>query len=681
MATVQDPNHPKAPLAAKVPHHALLKPLKNWVRRGPISALPPGLFLLGLLLTAGLSETVRRLDAAEQRQIDQNLINLVEGAISNKLDIDIALLSSVVGLFQASDDVNRDEFRRFYETIAGSARGLAGIQGVGFARKLDPDQVAPFTAAIRAEGFPNFAVRPEGERPLITTITFLEPFNWRNQRSFGFDMWSDPVRREAMERAARTGQPSLSQKVELLQETGSDLQAGALIYLPIYRDAPTPLPDSNGQGDASLANLVGWAYSPLRMGDLIETAISKVESQELRRSEIRVYDNRSTDPANLLYSNSQDGPASSMAGPGGVQRAFTVAGRTWTVALRRRLPPGKAAGLGHHFWIVLASGLGGSALAALSSQVLVDNQLETRRALAISERAAQERALSSTVFEASSLGIVVTDPEGRILMANNAFTQLSGYRLVEIRGQHTNLLKSGRHDQLFYKEMWDTLLNQGFWEGDLWNRVRSGELRRHHLAISAVRDDAMDPRYFVGMLEDITERHQADEAVRYQARHDILTGLANRSMLMEQLERDLALARRHQQSLALLYIDLDGFKPVNDRYGHAHGDLVLQQVATRMAHVLRDSDLLCRQGGDEFVVLVPQAGSIPELLQLAAKLVATISEPLECLEGEGISASIGLARYPDHGLTADDLLVAADNAMYAAKQQGGCARCATRVGP
>jgi diguanylate cyclase (GGDEF)-like protein/PAS domain S-box-containing protein len=285
------------------------------------------------------------------------------------------------------------------------------------------------------------------------------------------------------------------------------------------------------------------------------------------------------------------------------------------------------------------------------------------------------------VFEASSLGIVVTDPEGRILMANNAFTQLSGYRLVEIRGQHTNLLKSGRHDQLFYKEMWDTLLNQGFWEGDLWNRVRSGELRRHHLAISAVRDDAMDPRYFVGMLEDITERHQADEAVRYQARHDILTGLANRSMLMEQLERDLALARRHQQSLALLYIDLDGFKPVNDRYGHAHGDLVLQQVATRMAHVLRDSDLLSRQGGDEFVVLVPQAGSIPELLQLAAKLVATISEPLECLEGEGISASIGLARYPDHGLTADDLLVAADNAMYAAKQQGGCARCATRVGP
>jgi diguanylate cyclase (GGDEF)-like protein/PAS domain S-box-containing protein len=363
-----------------------------------------------------------------------------------------------------------------------------------------------------------------------------------------------------------------------------------------------------------------------------------------------------------------------------------VGGRTWSVGVQLAPHLVGPKGISSQFWVVIALGLGVASLLAIGTRMLVDSHLATSVALATSEKAIEERALASTVFEASSLAIVVTNPDGYFLTANNAFTQLSGYRVSEIVGQRTNLLKSGRHDQGFYKTMWDTLLSKGFWEGDLWNKIRNGELRRHHLAISTVRDDQLRTRYFVGMLQDITDRHAAEEAVRYQALHDNLTGLANRSLLMEQLEREVALGRRHGQPLGVLYLDLDGFKPVNDQLGHAAGDLLLQQVAERLRDCTRESDVICRQGGDEFVVLVPQAGELPELEAFASKLVAKLNEPfsldLPAADHSGpcsvrISASIGIARFPDHADNADGLLLAADNAMYRAKAAGGgCQRLA-----
>ncbi|SBO42047.1 GGDEF domain-containing protein [Cyanobium sp. NIES-981] len=330
------------------------------------------------------------------------------------------------------------------------------------------------------------------------------------------------------------------------------------------------------------------------------------------------------------------------------------------------------AGLTPTFWAVLLCGLSASLVAAMAAHLLASNQRTTREALAVSEAAARERALASTVFDASDQGIVVTDPAGRILMANNAFTQLTGYRLSEIQTQTADLLRSERHSPAFYRDLWQGVQQRGCWQGDLWNRVRSGEMRRHHLSITTVRDEALQPRYLVGFLQDITERHAADEMVRHQALHDTLTGLANRALLMQHLERDLLLAKRYGRAIGLLYLDLDGFKEVNDRYGHAVGDRVLQLVGQRLQAVLRQSDLLCRQGGDEFVVLVPDAGNLDELVTLANKLVTACGSSLGDLgAGMALSASVGIARYPDHGESIDDLMVAADNAMYVAKRTPG----------
>ncbi len=639
----------------------LIQRLVNFVqRRRPVALLPVLVLTGGLLITTAICEQTRRFGVQKHLRIEATLLDNVEDALRSKLEIDIALLSAVVGLFNASSAVDRQDFNTFYETVALNTVQLKGVQGVGFARWIPAAELPAYEARIRSEGFPDFSVRPPGRRADYSAIEFLEPFDWRNQRAFGFDMYAEPVRRQAMQRAWQTGNASITGKVQLMQETQEDLQRGVLIYLPIYADrglAP----------GAQRRALLGWAYSPLRMNDVVNSALAGIDNSDMAGTGVVVFDGDQPDASRILYDNLKLLSRQELRHPS--YETIEVAGRTWLVGVQlspRLVGPN---GIDTAYWLNLIVGLSGSLVAALLTRILVSNHLATREALAISEAAAQERALASTVFEESGQGIVVSNPEGRILMANNAFTQLTGYRISEIKGQRTNLLKSGRHDNAFYQQMWDQLIHKGFWEGDIWNRVRSGEIRCHHLSISTVRDVSLEPQYYVGMLQDVTDRQRAEQAVRFMAMHDTLTGLANRSMLMEQLERHLALAKRHGRGVALLYLDLDGFKPVNDRFGHNVGDRVLQMVAERFRKVIREGDLLCRQGGDEFVVLVPEAGTTDELMGMAWKLVEASREPYNELDPSiTISASVGIARYPEHGDSCEQLLAAADNAMYAAKR-------------
>jgi diguanylate cyclase (GGDEF)-like protein/PAS domain S-box-containing protein len=640
-------------------------------KRLPLRVLPEALLIGGLVVTAVAAEQMRSLNRARHLQIRQGLVGDVAEAIKAKLQIDQAVLSSVVGLFRSSDAVSREEFAEFYRSVASENPSLEGITGVGFSRLLTPAELPAFEQRLRAEGWPEFRVTPPGRRSRYSSIEYLEPNSWRNRRAFGFDMYSEPVRREAMERAAANNEPALSGPVTLLQETKEDTQTGVLLYLPIYRTGP-----SAQTSDERWRQLVGWAYSPIRTRDLIQAALRPLTNPALPGSRIVVLDASAGQTPTPLFDSAagrqSDTDLAVPSGPNTTEREIPWGGRSWRIVLELAPHLGHAHGLDASVWLTLTSGVALSSVLSLLSRQFVDNLQATRRALAESEKAAEERALSSTVFEASSLAIVVTNLEGYILTANNAFTQLTGYRVNEIVGQRSNLLKSGRHELGFYKTMWDGLESRGFWEGDLWNRVRSGEIRRHHLAITSVRDAQLRTRFYVGMLQDITDRHAAEEAIRYQALHDTLTGLANRSLLMEQLEREVALGQRQGSPLALLYIDLDGFKPVNDQLGHAAGDTLLLQVAERLRSCTRESDMVCRQGGDEFVILVPQAGPPQELDALARKLQHKLREPFVLKESTvQVSASIGIARFPDHGRSADALLRAADQAMYRAKAAGG----------
>lgn len=274
------------------------------------------------------------------------------------------------------------------------------------------------------------------------------------------------------------------------------------------------------------------------------------------------------------------------------------------------------------------------------------------------------------MFDTCPVGIVVTDADGIVLRVNPAYARLSGYSELEARGRKANLLRSGRHDDAFYRSLWEAIVQRGHWSGEIWNRHRNGQVLRHELAITAVLDGHQQIVNFVGLLWDINERYSQEQRMHHLATHDPLTGLANRGLLMELLQSSLAQARRHGQRVALLFMDLNGFKAVNDRFGHGTGDALLRAAAGRLRQGLRESDTLCRQGGDEFVLLIPQAPDLERLRSIAVKLRDSLAAPFPDLPDEvRIAVSIGIAVWPDHAEDADGLLDAADNAMYAAKQR------------
>ena len=623
---------------------------------------------LGLgLLTTGLFCQLQRQNKITERDIVQNhLLQDRAAAIQSKLATIQAILDSTSGLFTASKAVNLEEFATFYQSLHLRNDTLKGVQGVGFAAVVPNNNIPAFEATIRRGGLPTFHVHPAGKRPLTTAIVYLQPDDWRNQRAKGYDMYSETTRREAMRTSASTGSTTLSGPVRLLQETDVKPQVGALIYTPIYRTPEISFTTS----EQRLKHLEGWAYSPLRISDFLESAFSKINNSHLHEAHFRVYDGDQQAEAKLLYSSEKTNPTALSGKP--LQRKIELAGRTWLLVADLHNQNLEVNGITPNLILSALLGMSLSSIAAIATRMLVNNHIALQESLEKEQEAARQQALASTVFNSSPVGIVVTDPSGNILRVNESFTRLSGYSSLEAVGHKANLLKSGEHDDAFYRDMWHAIKGQGHWNGEIWNKHRDGQIRRHELNITAVRDEQRKILNFVGLLRDITDRHNQEKRMRHLATHDQLTGLPNRLLLMDRLKRSLVQARRQRKRVGLLFIDLNGFKPVNDQHGHHVGDQLLQQVGERLLNNLRASDTLCRQGGDEFVLLVPDAASLEQLHNLAHKLQACLQEPFADLPDTiRISASIGIARWPDHAETADGLLAMADNAMYAAKQGGG----------
>lgn len=287
------------------------------------------------------------------------------------------------------------------------------------------------------------------------------------------------------------------------------------------------------------------------------------------------------------------------------------------------------------------------------------------------EKRMLDHQLAAAVFDKASEGIMVTDERGLILSVNPAFTNITGYSLRECLGKSPAILKSGRHDEAFYTRMWQQLQLNRQWQGEVWNRRKNGELYPEWLSISALPDAQGHPHRYIGILSDITSLKRAHAQVEHLAMHDPLTGLPNRRMFMENLERLMAHAQRSGQLLALLFIDLDGFKLVNDSLGHHVGDRLLQSVATSLKSQLRADDLLARMGGDEFVLLVNGYETPDQLAKIANKILHVLQHQDAQANGRiEIGASIGISLYPEDADDGDQLIRNADMAMYRAKENG-----------
>lgn len=302
-----------------------------------------------------------------------------------------------------------------------------------------------------------------------------------------------------------------------------------------------------------------------------------------------------------------------------------------------------------------------------------DGELLRRAILHAIERQKTRRQLllSEAAFNNTDTGMLVMDTKGVVSRVNPAYLEVTGYSAGEVEGKPAHFLVSDVHDQDFRDALWARLKDEGSWEGEIWNRRRDGEIRPEWMRINVVRDGMGQSVGYVVIFSDVTFRRRAEEELIRQATTDSLTGLPNRALFQRLLVSGIERNRRYDRRLSLLFVDLDGFKEVNDSLGHDTGDLVLREAALRLRRAVRVSDEVARLGGDEFTVVLSELSQPDDAETVAAKVVEVLSQPYETGSSTlHLSASVGIATCPRDGVDADQLLHAADEAMYKAKRAG-----------
>ncbi len=305
------------------------------------------------------------------------------------------------------------------------------------------------------------------------------------------------------------------------------------------------------------------------------------------------------------------------------------------------------------------------------ARLRIHNLLEREHLRRELQRREADQRLAASVFAHTHDSVVITDANNCIIDVNAAFSRITGYSREEVLGNNPKMLKSGRQSAEFYKAMWQSLSVYDHWNGELWNRTKNGEVYAALTSISVVRDEQGQIHHYIGMSADITPLKNHEFDLERIAHFDPLTGIPNRVLLADRLAQAIAHTRRARNHMAVCYLDLDGFKPVNDQFGHEVGDLLLIEVSQRIRECLRAGDTVARIGGDEFVLLLLDFNDVRECEVVLERMLRRVAEPLLIAENlVSVSASLGLTLYPNDLADADTLLRHADQAMYIAKQRG-----------
>lgn len=566
--------------------------------------------------------------------------------------------------------INRQAFRTYVQS-RDLAHEFPGVRGFGFVPRVPREELPAFIAAQRADGAPQFSVRSSGQAPDLFVVAHIEPLS-QNYAAWGFDLGSERVRREAIERAIASGEATLSAPVPLVQDHAHG--PGMLLLVPVFRDGADPVsPEQRRQA------LLGMLYAPLVAQEILAGLKEGLAAAPL---DFRLLVDDHTGTEDLLLDSAtgiQPLDAAPDSRPGFAtrvvadERRIVIAGRAFrveaalTTAYERDVID--AAGWGPGLFGTLLTLLLGAttyllAAGRVRAQALADTMTEDLRLLMLDQQA----MLDTEIIAIAKLR------ERRIVWQNRVLGRMFGYSAEEMRDLAVrDLYVDAATYEALGENAYPVLMRGGHYRSQVQMRRKDGELfwvDLHGVALPGERE----PGTTLWMMVDITQSKAHEASVEHAAFHDALTGLPNRALLADRLRQAMGAMQRQGGTVAVAFLDLDGFKAVNDTHGHDAGDEVLQAVAARLSDGIRASDTAARLGGDEFVVLLTPLAGPGASRAICERLLRAILEPVRLASGAvvQVGSSIGVAHFPLDGVDAEVLLSRADQAMFESKRAGRC---------
>ncbi|WP_158284000.1 EAL domain-containing protein [Azospirillum sp. TSO22-1] len=563
------------------------------------------------------------------------------------------VLRSAAGLFKVTPVVSRQAWDSFVRSL-DLERQYPGIPAVALARLMNEEELTPAAEAAWADGINEFTIRPQGKRDAYMVNVYSAPPTPLNRAALGYDMLSEPVRRAVILTAAATGEPAITPRLTLKIDEHRAPQPAFIMYYPVYRPG-APTQTEQERRDA----LYGMVLAPLRTYPLIEGVLS----HNVHDVALSMYDGPSAVDEQEMYRS----PAFPEAPRLTETRPIAFYGRTLTVAYRSTPQFERSIDSDKPLMVLAAGGMISLLLfgvvLSLSSTRARAMQLASEMTMSLRRREAELHHF----FTQAPVGILILDADGRVIDCNPMIGRFMGVPADEVIG--FNMITDARDQSLApairRAATGDPVEIETQYISTLGNRVGF-----YHVHFQPVyRNDAL--MFVLAFVDDVTERKAAEQRVHYLAHYDALTGLPNRTLLQDRLAHAITAAKRSNGTVAVLFLDLDHFKVINDSLGHTIGDEVLKDVAVRLQQALREVDTVGRLGGDEFIIVLPDAGSAADVARVAARILDCVCEPMRIKDRDfTISPSVGISLFPADGEDGERLIKNADAAMYQAKAAG-----------
>lgn len=620
--------------------------------------------VLVLVLSLGTTWWLWR-DETRNAQVDQRVrtdakVQAFASRVEQRMRTQEQVLRGVQGLFSVGAPVGREAFSRYVEALQLGA-DVAGLVGLGWVPLVKANDLAAHIAEMQALGYLGYTTTPEGARSQYAPLVQLEPAMDPDLRPLGQDLLADTAHRSAMERARDSGTATITEKLSRTLENSTDTRVGFAMFLPVYHPgAPT------NTVEARRANLLGWVVAPCRM----DIWMAGLPGPDASGMSVRIFDGIELNKPSLLFDSNLK-PLPAVQATADTLEYLRVAGRTWTLAMVEHADT-PASPAHHKAQMIARNGVFLSCVLALLAWVLLSDRARTIiLATQMTTELRETKEHFELIFDSSPDGMVITQQaDGLVVDINKGFSVMTGYErgdVVSISIGALPIWKSADDRRRYRNE----LAEHQFCENlEVALLTKTGQTIVGILSAQPATFKGV--ACFVGVVRDITGRKAIEDRMAHMAQHDTLTGLPNRALFDDRLQQSIVQASRSGGRMALLYLDLDHFKPVNDTLGHAVGDVLLKAVAQRMHDSVRASDTVARIGGDEFVVLLPTVHDAADALSVAEKIRQALNQSFEIVAGKKvhISSSTGVAIYPDHGLDEITLSKNADRAMYWSKQQG-----------